>query len=314
MSFSIRHSNDVEDIIDISWREARSKTEVLIFEIGKMDDLMPLAQAEEIRQAIKDNKIRIRQLSNYKIIGHFTNVEGYSSLNNRKYISDEIFKVSSEIVIFEDTVAIYRTRPSVTYLEINDSGYADMMRSLFDSVWKVSDTMIMVSEKGNKPRQYMPISTTFKLDSNSTPFIIYPANGDNNRIIESFDRYDKGCIERYIKECIEHHKDRFKNAEMVVAYTWGFDGFRLCDFWIVSSNKLDKESGFLYDAVTIKECEIVNDMGVASGDSNIVITAEELLLRDLVLEKGLSFTEAADRVKYMPKFPPGMKPSEEFYL
>ena len=46
----------------------------------------------------------------------------------------------------------------------------------------------------------------------------------------------------------------------------------------------------------------------------IVVTAEEFLLRDLVLEKGLSFTEAADRVKYMPKFPPGMKPSEEFYL
>ena len=118
----------------------------------------------------------------------------------------------------------------------------------------------------------------------------------------------------YIKECIEHHKDRFKNAEMVVAYTWGFDGFRICDFWIVSSNKLDKESGFLYDAVTIKECEIVNDMGVASGDSNIVITAEEFLLRDLILGRGLSFTEAADRVKYMPKFPPGMKPSEDFYL
>ena len=101
---------------------------------------------------------------------------------------------------------------------------------------------------------------------------------------------------------------------MVVTYAWSFDGFRLCDFWIVSSNNLDNEAGFLYDAFTTKELDIVSDMGVASGDSNIVITVEELLLRDLVLEKGLSFTEAADRVKYMPKFPPGMKPSEEFYL
>ena len=89
---------------------------------------------------------------------------------------------------------------------------------------------------------------------------------------------------------------------------------RIIDPWVINRNRLSDDSGFLYEAMTIKEGEIVTDLGVGSGNSNIVITAEEFLLRDLVLEKGLSFTEAADRVKYMPKFPPGMKPSEEFYL
>ena len=200
MSFSIRHSNDVEDIIDITWRQARSKTEVLIFEIGKMDDLMPLAQAEEIRQAIKDNKIRIRQLSKYERINKYTDVKDYEQLIQLRHIDEDIFKVSSEIVIFEDTVAIYRTKPSVTYLEINDSGYADMMRSLFESVWKVSDVMVLGMGGSEEAKQYKPISTKLKVGRKLIPAVIYPAK-DDGVIEKAFKRIDKGGIEKYLQEC-----------------------------------------------------------------------------------------------------------------
>jgi hypothetical protein len=313
MSFSIRHSNDVEDIIDISWREARSKTEVLIFEIGKMDDLMPLAQAEEIRHTIKDNKIRIRQLSNYERINKYTDVKDYEQLIQLRHIDEDIFKVSSEIVIFEDTVAIYRTKPSVTYLEINDSGYADMMRSLFESVWKVSDVMVLGMGGSEEAKQYKPISTKLKVGRKLIPAVIYPAK-DDGVIEKAFKRGNSGGIEMYLQECALKFNNEFKKADLVLAYAWNDEKERIIDAWIITRNSISNDSGFLYDAITIKEGKIVKDMGIASGNSNIVITAEELLLRDLVLEKGLSFTEAADRTKYMPKFPPGMKPSEEFYL
>jgi hypothetical protein len=46
MSFSIKHSTDIDDIIDVSWRQARSSTEVLVLEIGTMNDLMPVSTAE----------------------------------------------------------------------------------------------------------------------------------------------------------------------------------------------------------------------------------------------------------------------------
>lgn len=313
MSFSIRHSNDVEDIIDISWREARSKTEVLIFEIGKMDDLMPLAQAEEIRQAIKDNKIRIRQLSNYERINKYTEVKDYEQLIQLRHIDEDIFKVSSEIVIFEDTVAIYRIKPSVTYLEINDSGYADMMRSLFESVWKVSDVMVLGMGGSEEAKQYKPISTKLKVGRKMIPAVIYPAK-DDGVIEKAFKRGNSGGIEKYLQECATKFEDKFKGADMILAYAWNDGVSRIIDPWVINRNRLSDDSGFLYEAMTIKEGEIVTDLGVGSGNSSIVITAEEFLLRDLILGRGLSFTEAADRVKYMPKFPPGMKPSEEFYL
>ena len=44
-------------------------------------------------------------------------------------------------------------------------------------------------------------------------------------------------------------------------------------------------------------------MGTASGNSLIVFTAEELLLRRLVMDEGRTFLEASDREKYFPIFP-----------
>lgn len=54
-------------------------------------------------------------------------------------------------------------------------------------------------------------------------------------------------------------------------------------------------------------------MGVSSGNSLIVFTAEELLMRELVMERGLGFDEASDRAKHSPKFPPGFVPDTDFY-
>jgi len=55
-------------------------------------------------------------------------------------------------------------------------------------------------------------------------------------------------------------------------------------------------------------------MGVASGNTSIVLAAEELLLRELILKAGLSFAEASDRTVYQARFPIGYVPAEAFYL
>lgn len=313
MSFSIKHSTDIDDIIDISWRQAHSSTEVLVLEVGTMNDLMPVSNAEEIREALKLNNIKIRQLSNYQLNNQYTNVVNYGANIRAKYIPKEVFEVKNEIVIFENTVAMYQVKPSVNYLEISDPAYAQMMRELFDNLWKASDTMIMIKGSSSKARQYKPITTKLKLGKKTVPAVIYPAK-DDGYIEKAFDRKSPGVIEDYLQECAIKFKDQFGSADLVLAYAWNDGKERIIDSWFLTRNYISDDSGFLYDAMTIKEGEIVKDMGTASGNSNIVMTAEELLLRDLILEKGLSFSEASDRKKYMPKFPPGMVPKEEFYL
>lgn len=313
MSFAIKHSTDVDDIIDISWRQTRSKTEVCIFEIGNMNDLMPQKEADQIRDSLKANKIKVRQISNYEWQPEFTEVEGFSETVLGKYIKPEVFQISSEIVIFEDTVAIYRIEPSVSYLEINDANYAEMMRELFDNIWKLSDTMILGLGGSKEAKQYMPISTKLKVGKKEIPAVIYPAK-DDGYIEKAFDRNKKGAIEEYLQECALKFKDEFEKADLVLAYAWNDGKDRIVDAWFLTKNRISDDSGFLYDIMTIKEGEVVRDMGIGSGNSSIVVTVEELLLRDLILDRGLSFEQAADREKYFPKFPPGMKPSEDFYL
>lgn len=314
MAFAIKHSTDVDDIIDISWRQSRSKTEVLIFEIGKMDDLIPIDTAEQIREAIKLNNVKVRQISNYKKIDkNYSGVEDFISQMDHHYIDPAVFKVSSEIVIFENTVGIYRVKPSVSYLEINDANYAEMMRELFNNIWGVSEVMVLGFGGSESAKQYKPISTKLKVGKKQAPAIIYPAK-DDSCIEKAFDRNTPGSIESYLQECAIKFKDQFEGADLILAYAWNDGKERVMDCWFLTKNRISDDSGFLYDAITIKEAEVVKDMGVSSGNSSIVITAEELLLRDLILEQGLSFEQASDREKYFPKFPPGMKPSEEFYL
>jgi hypothetical protein len=208
---------------------------------------------------------------------------------------------------------MYQVKPNVNYLEISDPAYAQMMRELFDNLWKASDTMIMVGESGDDAKQYIPITTKLKVGNTIIPAIIYPAK-DDGYIEKAFDRKSPGTIEDYLQECTIKFKDKFSSDDLVLAYAWNDGKARMVDTWLLTRNRLSDDSGFLYDCMTIKEGEIIKDMGVSSGNSNIVMAAEELLLRDLVLEKGLSFSEASDRKKYMPKFPPGMTPGEEFYL
>lgn len=55
-------------------------------------------------------------------------------------------------------------------------------------------------------------------------------------------------------------------------------------------------------------------MGVASGNTSIVLTAEEMLLRELIIAKRLPFKEAANRAVYQARFPVGYVPDEAFYI
>ncbi len=190
--------------------------------------------------------------------------------------------------------------------------YAQTMRSVFDVIWSVSESLVLGVGGSGYTKQYVPISIVAKIENRTVPVVVYPAKDDGN-ITQAFDRKRRGCIEDYVQECMSAHAHKLKDADMVIAYVWNDGTDRMCDLWSMQRNRLSDDSGFLYDAFTLRELDVVTDMGVSSGNSLIVFTAEEMLMRDLILEQGLGFVEASNRSKYTPKFPPGFTPDVRFY-
>ena len=307
---SIRTSKDVRDIIELNRRHAYARAGVCIFELGSMDDLMPFDTAEEIRKLFVKNKTPVRQLTNHRHLDAWTSVEALpKTLQQIRTIDKAVFDIKHEIVIFDDTVAMYRIAPDVSYSEINNKDYADMMRDLFNGIWNIAEVMVLGAGGSAHTKQYMPITSEFM----GIPMVLYPAKDDGD-ITQAFDRKDVGCIERYVKHALEANLERLTDADMLICYAWNDGSVPMVDPWKVKRNKLSDDSGFLYDAFTLKDTAVVTDMGISSGNSLIVFTAEEMLLRDLVIDQKLSFKEAANRAKYMPKFPAGFLPCELFYV
>lgn len=296
-------------IIDVTKRSASAKTGLCIYELGAMSDLMPMARAEEIRQSFVSSKTMVRQLTNHRHLDAWTSVEALPmTLQQIRTVDEHLCDIVNEIVIFNDVVATYRMTPDAFYEEIRDQNYADMMRAMFDSVWNMSEVMLLGAGGSARTKQYRPINMDFM----GIPVALYPAKDDGD-ITQAYDRSDEGCIERYVKRALEAHLEKLTDADMLICYVWNDGNVPMVDPWKVMRNKLSDDSGFLYDAFTIKNMDIVTDMGISSGNSLIVFTSEEMLLRELVIDRGLSFKEAADRSKYMPKFPAGFLPSEQFY-
>jgi hypothetical protein len=162
--------------------------------------------------------------------------------------------------------------------------------------------------KASLTKQYLPITDSY----NEIPIVIYPAK-DDGQIDKVFNRKGLGNLQKYVNQIIMENIDYYSDSDIVLAYIWNQGSTPYCDIWKVNRNQLSDDSGFLYDARIYKNTDQVTDMGVASGNTLIVLTAEEILLRDLILKNGLSFSEAANREKYYAHFPAGYVPIESFY-
>ncbi|HSW92445.1 MAG TPA: hypothetical protein VLH14_01035 [Patescibacteria group bacterium] len=296
-------------IIDASLRSAEAK-EINIFEIGNLNEFLSMAEAENIRKKFVAHNTPIKQITNHRKFSSWTDNSELTQQNLRvKYVSPDNFRIRNEILIFESTVCIYRLKPDPLYIEIEDNLYADSMRQLFLNTWQTGDALLLAEDGSTLTKQYLPLS--FKVGG--MPVVAYPAK-DDGLLEKAFSRSKPGVIEQYIASLLKADTGYFKNAGMVLAYVWNQDQTPCCDVWKVMRNDISDDSGFLYDARVYEGNVVTPELGVASGNSSIVVTAEEMLLRELILKDNMSFKEAADRTRYHARFPIGYVPDEPFYF
>lgn len=297
----------VSAIADVSLRSARAK-EINILELATLNQLLSKESAEGIRKEFTKYNTPIKQITNSREFVSWTaNTDLVQNLAI-KYVPKETYNIANELLIFDSTVAVYRLHPDPFYFEVNDRSYAETMRGVFSSLWRLGDSLLLAADGSTLTKQYLPISFTY----NSIPVVLYPAKDDGS-LEKAFSRNANGELEAYVASVIRQDETFFNDADMILAYVWNQDAVPYCDVWKINRNTISDDSGFLYDVKIYKDHEVVTDMGVASGNTSIVLTAEEMLLRELIFGQGLSFKDAADRNRYQARFPIGFVPAESFY-
>lgn len=126
-----------EDLYKVSLLSAKSKEkQIYIYEISNLSEIIGFKKAEILRKEFLKNKIKVKQITNIPILPKFTdNDEFVNKLMDFRYVAKDIFEIVDEILIFDDIVAIYNTKPETKLLVIKNSEFAESQKQLFMNLW-----------------------------------------------------------------------------------------------------------------------------------------------------------------------------------
>jgi hypothetical protein len=260
---------DSSDLYEITLKSSLIKNgEILIYELGEMADLFSKDKAEQIRDNFVKNNIKIRQITNNSKLDKFSDSQEY--VNNTikfRYVPKDIFNIENEILIFNDTVAIYNTKE---LLVIEDAKFANNQRQLFENVW----------EQGQSPAlnfTYIPnhsFYNSFDIFIGDKQVIVWP-DADAKT---SYAGYTKKDVEKYINNIVVADP-YYNDATYLIAFIWSYNGEKMADIWKFNNNHVDDRSGPLSDVRVYREGLQCNNLGLASGNTLLVLGYEEKLRR-----------------------------------
>ena len=284
------------DLYEIHLKSSNAKSgEFLIFEKGEMADFFGTAKAEKIRQNFLKNNIKVKQITNIPVLSKFSdNDEFVNKVMTFRYVPKDIFAIKNEIMIFDDTVAVYNKRE---LLIIEDRKFADNHKQLFMSIW----------DQGQSPTlgfEYKPNHSYYKNLNyfiGSLQIIVWP-DADAR---ESYKGFSESQLGEYIKSIILSDK-YFKDASYIIAFIWSLNGEKMVDLWKFNENHVDDRSGPLGDARLYQEGKLCSGMEIASGNTLMILGYEEKIRRQSKNLKGYLKGPA-------PKLPLELMNGKEFF-
>lgn len=259
------------DLYEISLKSSMAKSgEIFIFEKGKMSDLFDKTKAEKIRQNFLKNNTKVKQITNIPVLPKFTDSDEFvNKIMTFRYVPKDIFSIENEILIFDDTIAIYNKEK---LLIIEDKKFANNQKQLFTSIW----------DQGQSPNlgfEYKPNHSYYKNLNyfiNDLQIIVWP---DVDAKV-SYKSFSKLQLRKYIKNIILSDK-YYNDSSYIIAFIWSLDGEKMIDMWKFNDNHIDDRSGPLGDVRVYREGKLCNDIGLASGNTLLILGYEEKLRRQL---------------------------------
>lgn len=258
-----------KDLYEIHLKSSKAKSgEFFIFEKGEMADFFDRSKAEKIRQSFLKNGVKVKQITNIPVLPKFSdNDEFVNKVMTFRYVPRDIFAIENEIMIFDDTVAVYNKRE---LLIIEDKKFADNQRQLFMSVW----------DQGQSPTlgfEYKPNHSYYKNLNyfvNGIQVIVWP-DADAR---ESYKGFSEAQLGEYIKNIISSD-EYFKDTSYIIAFIWSLNGEKMLDVWKFNENHVDDRSGPLGDVRLYQEGKLCNDMEIVSGNTLMILGYEEKIRR-----------------------------------
>ncbi len=266
-----------QKIYDLNFSAANAKEKVVyLYEKSSLDRLIGLEKAEELRALYVKNEIVVKEIMNHKKLWEFSKNESFTNnVMAFRSVSEEVINIQKEIFIFDDTVAVYSTEGEPFIEVIQDKNYADMQKSLFLTVWDA------YGQKPGLEFNYEPnhsYCNSIDYLINDTQVIIWPE-------VAAKETYsDLGQVELglYIKDILDGHSAHYKGASYIIAFLWSFEGKKMTDIWKFDSNFVDDKSGPLSEARIYRNGVDCTDLGLASGNTLLILGYEEKLRRQAV--------------------------------
>ncbi len=257
------------DLYEITLKSSKAKEkEIYIYEKGEMSDLFDRQKAEKIRKSFLKNKVKVKQITNIPTLPKFTEIDEFTNkLMTFRYVPKDIFSIDNEILIFDDIVAIYNTKE---ILVIKDKKFADNQKQLFISIWDQGESPAL--EFDYKPNHSFYKNLNYFIGD--LQIIVWP---DVDAKI-SYKGFNEKQLGEYITNIIKSDK-YFDDATYIIAFIWSYNGEKMVDIWKFNNNHVDDRSGPLGDGRVYREGKLNRDVGIASGNTLIVLGYEEKIRR-----------------------------------
>lgn len=139
--FSIKTYNGIGGLKQMLWNELQSKSEVLVFSSGMLEDLVNTRWAQKYRQAIIDRDLHVRTiepgLPESSVV-----YAGYGSNHAVRYVDNSVLPIQLEVSIHDDTISIYNSLAHHIRIgtEITNPFFALFMRGVFEQYWALGRT------------------------------------------------------------------------------------------------------------------------------------------------------------------------------
>lgn len=148
-AFVVRTYEGLEGLKQMCWHELKTRGELLSFGGQTIEDLiMNHRWAEKHRILSVEAGYKVREIINYDIdLPTFTNNQQFMENYEYRQMSSNFVYFNEQILIYNDTVAIYHWRENQKVgVEIISHSYATMMRSVFEHYWQIAAKEKAVNE------------------------------------------------------------------------------------------------------------------------------------------------------------------------
>jgi hypothetical protein len=127
--------SDVMGLYGISLKSAKAKEKVVyIYEKYSLNSIIGKSKAEEIRNVFEDNNVEIRQITNVKDLS-FDELklrDGFKEKSFLKYVPKDTFDITNEILIFDDTIAVYDIDLEKKLFIFKNKKFANTQKQIFN--------------------------------------------------------------------------------------------------------------------------------------------------------------------------------------